>query len=294
MSAYAWPACEFGVLGPVVAWDGAGRPDRPEGPAAPGGAGPADRRPRPGRPGRPPGRRPVGRPAGGRGERGADVRRRAAPGARAGPARRGHRPGCWSPRAPGYALARPTPSTPGGSRQAVRARRCRAASCCRLTRRWRWWRGPAYADFADEPGRGRALPADRAAAARGRAPGRGAARRWAGRRGRARLDAHVDRAPLARGRLAAAGARAVPHRPPGRRARGPAPRPDAAGRAARRRSRPGAAAGWRPTSSTRPTHLEPASAGRVWAEAAAAYDRTVAPAPGRGWSRRSGCCATSR
>ena len=72
-------------------------------------------------------------------------------------------------------------------------------------------------------------------------------------------------------------ARPLPHRSPGRRARGPAPRAGAAGRAARPRPGPRAAA-------ARDGHPQPRRSPRarrnpsdeLWARAAADYDRTVA------------------
>ena len=152
----------FGVLGPVAAWDDAGRAIALKGPrhravlarliVARGRVVPVD----------PPGRRPVGRPAAGRGGRGTHLRGRAAPRAGARPPAARTRPGCWSPRGRGTRCARSrTRSTPGGSRQAVAAAATLPPEACSpgWRRRWAGGAGPRTPSSPTRTGPGRSGPA---------------------------------------------------------------------------------------------------------------------------------------
>ena len=155
------------------------------------------------------------------------------------------------------------------------------------------WRGPAYAELADEhwtrAERARLTELRLHAVERGR-EARLALGRTAEAVGRARRARR--RAPVARGRLAPARPGAVPRRPPGRCARGAAPSEDAPqsissgsipARTCGGSSRTSSATrtGWpRASSGCGPTP-PPRTTGR-WRQARR-----------RGWSRRSGSCASS-
>ena len=229
-----------------------------------------------------PGRRPVVAAARRRGRRGPHLRRRAAPGARARPA--APRPGpAAGHRGPGLRAA----GRPGrGGRLAVRGgggaaatlppRRARPAGA----RRWAGGAGPPTPTSPTSRGRAPSVPADRAAAARGRAAGRGPAGPGPGRRGGA--GPRRARRPSTRGARTPGGC--WPWRstaPVGRATRWPC----CAGRGRCWSSSSGVDPG--PGLRRLETDIlaqadapRPAAptgrASSVWAQAAAAYDRTVA------------------
>ena len=195
-------------------WPGTrGEPDRAQGPAAPGGAGAADRRPRPGRAGRAPGRRPVGRAAGRRRRRGAHVRRRPAPRARAGPPARATPARLLVTEGAGLRAARRTPDAVDAwrvraRRSAARRRRCPPSGGSTRLRRGAGAGGaapPTPSSHDEDWARARARPARRSCAC-SRSERRAEARLRLGRAAEAvpDLDAHVAAHPWREDGLAAA------------------------------------------------------------------------------------------
>ena len=143
----------FGVLGPVVAWDGAGSGSTSRA-ATPRGARAADRRPRARRPRRDARRRALDLTAAGRRRRGAHVRGRAAPGAGARTGRRAPPRSCWSPRARATRCA-PRRSTRGAS--SARWRRPPSSCRRRRPRHGRRWRSARLGGPRRRPRRGHRL-----------------------------------------------------------------------------------------------------------------------------------------